>query len=100
MPLQVVGAVVSRGGGPDLAMDSLPKVGAATLLIVGGLDFDVLQLNKKAYGQLECEKKLEVVEGATHLFEEPGKMEIVSELAANWFEKYLTTVKYKICQEN
>lgn len=88
-----IGAVVSRGGRPDLAMDNLPKVEAPTLLIVGGLDQDVLQLNKEAYIQLECEKKLEVVEGATHLFEEPGKMEIVSELAANWFEKYLTAVK-------
>jgi putative phosphoribosyl transferase len=56
------------------------------------LDYDVLQLNKEAYIQLECEKKLEVVEGATHLFEEPGKMENVSELASNWFEKYLNMV--------
>jgi hypothetical protein len=60
---------------------------------VGSLDFDVLQLTRKAYEQLKCEKKLEVVEGATHLFEEPGKMEIVSALAGNWFEKYLTAVK-------
>ena len=91
--LPQVEAVVSRGGRPDLAMESLSKVTAPTLLVVGSLDYDVLQLNKEAYIQLECEKKLEVVEGATHLFEEPGKMEIVSELAGNWFEKYLTTVK-------
>ena len=87
-----INAVVSRGGRPDLAMDDLHHVEAPTLLIVGSLDYDVLQLNKEAYMQLECEKKLEVVEGATHLFEEPGKMENVSELAGNWFEKYLNTV--------
>ena len=91
--LPLVGAVISRGGRPDLAMEDLHNVEAPTLLIVGSLDYDVLQLNKEAYMKLECEKKLEVVDGATHLFEEPGKMEIVSELAANWFEKYLTVVK-------
>jgi alpha/beta superfamily hydrolase len=74
-------------------MDILKNVEAPTLLIVGSLDYDVLQLNKEAYMQLECEKKVEVVEGATHLFEEPGKMEIVSELAGNWFEKYLNQVQ-------
>lgn len=90
--LPQVKAVVSRGGRPDLAMADLSKVTSPTLLIVGSLDQDVLQLNKEAYMQLQCEKKLEVVNGATHLFEEPGKMEIVSELAGKWFEKYLTTV--------
>jgi len=90
-----IGAVVSRGGRPDLAMNNLPNVEAPTLLIVGSLDDDVLQLNKEAYEKLECEKKLEVVEGATHLFEEPGTMEIVSQLAGNWFEKYLTPVTVK-----
>ena len=84
--------VVSRGGRPDLAMENLPQVEAPTLLIVGSLDYDVLNLNKEAYIQLGGEKKLEVVDGATHLFEEPGKMEIVSELAGNWFEKHLTRV--------
>ena len=88
-----INAVVSRGGRPDLAMDDLHLVEAPTLLIVGSLDYDVLQLNKEAYIQLECEKKLEVVEGATHLFEESGKMEIVSEIAGNWFEKYLNQVR-------
>jgi dienelactone hydrolase len=83
-----VGAVVSRGGRPDLAMDHLAKVKAPTLLIVGSLDHDVLEMNRDAFKQLTCEKKLEVVQGATHLFEEPGKMEIVSELAGSWFEKY------------
>jgi len=88
-----VGAVVSRGGRPDLVMDILKHVEAPTLLIVGSLDVDVLQLNKAAYMRLVCKKKLELVEGATHLFEEPGKMEIVAELAGNWFEKYLSSVK-------
>lgn len=89
-----VGAVISRGGRPDLTpINDLNRVKAPTLLIVGGLDYDVLLLNKEAYLHLKCEKKLEVVEGATHLFEEPGKMEIVSELAGNWFEKYLSIVK-------
>ncbi|HEX6848014.1 MAG TPA: dienelactone hydrolase family protein [Chitinophagaceae bacterium] len=85
-------AVVSRGGRPDLAMTDLRKVKAPTLLIVGSLDYDVLQLNKEAFMKLECEKNLEVVKGATHLFEEPGKMEIVSELAGNWFEDHLIAV--------
>ena len=87
-----IGAVVSRGGRPDFAMDHLQSVEAPTLLIVGRLDTDVLELNKEAYSKLQCEKELEVVEGATHLFEEPGKMEIISELAAAWFEKYLSHI--------
>ncbi len=91
--LPQIGAVVSRGGRPDLAMDSLRMVKVPTLLIVGGLDRDVLELNKEAFTQLGGEKKLEVVGGASHLFEESGKMEIVSALAANWFEKYLVPVK-------
>ena len=85
-----ISVVVSRGGRPDLAMDDLENVEAPTLLIVGSLDYDVLQLNKKAYAKLKCEKKLEMVEGATHLFEEQGRMEKVCELAEAWFEKYLT----------
>jgi dienelactone hydrolase len=91
-----INAVVSRGGRPDLAMDDLPRVKTPVLLIVGSLDTEVLQLNREAYMRLAGEKKLEVVEGATHLFEERGKMEIVSMLASNWFEKYLipqTTLK-------
>lgn len=85
-------AVVSRGGRADLAYEDLHKVKAPTLLIVGSLDHDVLLLNKRAYAQLVCEKKLEVVEGATHLFEERGTMEKVCELAAEWFEKNLNRV--------
>lgn len=90
--LPQIKAVVSRGGRPDLAMDVLNNVKCPTLLIVGSMDFDVLQLNYNAFAALTCEKKLEVVEGATHLFEETGKMEIVSDLAANWFKKYFQPV--------
>lgn len=83
-------AVVSRGGRPDLAGNALMAVEAATLLIVGGEDRQVIDLNEQAYAHLNCEKKLEIVPGATHLFEEPGKLEIVAELATAWFKKYVT----------
>lgn len=91
--LQQVGAVVSRGGRPDLAMDMLSDVRAATLLIVGSLDTHVLQLNQKALAQLNGLKKLEIIPGASHLFEEPGTMEKVCVAAANWFQNYLQPVK-------
>jgi putative phosphoribosyl transferase len=84
-----VGAVVSRGGRPDLAGDALPKVKAATLLIVGGLDYPVIEMNKAAFAHLRCEKELKIVPGATHLFEEPGTLEQVADLAADWFKKHL-----------
>ena len=84
-----VGAVVSRGGRPDLAEDALAQVKSPTLLIVGGLDDVVIDLNRQAYRQLKCEKKLEIVRGATHLFEEPGTLEEAARLATAWFEKYL-----------
>jgi putative phosphoribosyl transferase len=84
-----VHAVVSRGGRPDLAGEALPLVQSPTLLIVGGCDEEVLRLNEHAYAQLRCEKDLEVVPRATHLFEEPGAMEEVSRLAARWFQKHL-----------
>ena len=87
--LPQIGAVVCRGGRPDLAMNELHLLTAPTLLIVGSLDQDVLQLNIKAYLEMNGVKKLNVVEGATHLFEEPDKMEIVADLAVNWFKKYL-----------
>ncbi|HEY7305817.1 MAG TPA: dienelactone hydrolase family protein [Bryobacteraceae bacterium] len=83
-------AVVSRGGRPDLAGTSLPLVKAPTLLIVGGDDHAVLELNKQALGALQCEKKLEIVPGATHLFEEPGSLEQVAGLASAWFEHYFS----------
>lgn len=82
-------AVVSRGGRPDLADDVLDQVKSPTLLIVGGNDFGVIELNESAYRKLQCEKKLEIVEGATHLFEEPGALEQVAEKAKEWFKKYL-----------
>ncbi len=84
-----VNAVVSRGGRPDLAAEYLRQVQAPTLLIVGGDDTEVLELNRQALKLIPSEKKLEVVPGATHLFEEPGKLQEVSKLAINWFEKYL-----------
>lgn len=84
-----VKAVVCRGGRPDLATQALPEVTAATLLIVGSLDPDVIELNKQAYTMLTCKKKMEIVEGASHLFEEPGKLHQVAQLAAEWFEQNL-----------
>ena len=80
-----VGAVVSRGGRPDLADGALPKVQAATLLIVGGNDDVVIELNEQARDRMRCEVKLEIVPGATHLFEEPGALEKVAKLASDWF---------------
>jgi pimeloyl-ACP methyl ester carboxylesterase len=87
---QIIGAVVSRGGRPDLAADSLPLVKAPTLLIVGGLDYPVIEMNRNAYARLSCEKEIEIVSGATHLFEEPGTLDQVAHLAAKWFQKHLT----------
>lgn len=87
--LQHVFAVVSRGGRPDLAMDELPNVQASTLFIVGSLDQEVLELNLNAMQKLNCEKRLEIVEGATHLFEEEGKLEEVAKLAVSWFIDHL-----------
>ena len=84
-----VGAVVSRGGRPDLAGEHLAKVQAPTLLIVGSRDVPVIPLNEDALGQLRCAKKLEIVPGASHLFEEPGTLEVVSRLASSWFARYL-----------
>lgn len=84
-----VAAVVSRGGRPDLAGERLADVKAPTLLIVGSRDVPVIPLNEDAYAQLRCAKKLEVVPGASHLFEEPGTLEVVSRLASSWFLRYL-----------
>ena len=86
---QDVGAVVSRGGRPDLAGDALPKVQAPTLLIVGGNDDIVIELNEMARDQMRCEVKLEIIPGATHLFEEPGALEQVAKLASDWFSLHL-----------
>ncbi|HEV8524851.1 MAG TPA: alpha/beta hydrolase [Terriglobales bacterium] len=87
--LPQVAAIVSRGGRPDLAGDSLERVQAPTLLIVGGDDVAVLELNREAMRHLHCEKRLEIIPGASHLFEEPGKMEEVARLARMWFEGHL-----------
>jgi putative phosphoribosyl transferase len=86
-----VAAIVSRGGRPDLAGPALTKVTAATLLIVGGDDPEVLSLNKAAYRRLSCTRRLEIVSGATHLFEEPGTLEAVVALARAWFEHHLAS---------
>jgi len=85
------GAVVSRGGRPDLAGDALPKVQAPTLLIVGGNDDIVIELNEQARDRMRCEVKLEIIPGATHLFEEPGTLEKVAELASDWFVRHIGT---------
>ena len=84
-------AVVSRGGRPDLAIRHLAAVTAPTLLIVGGNDYGVIELNEKAYRVLRCEKSLKIIPGATHLFEEPGTLEQVADLAADWFKHHLAT---------
>ena len=84
-----VSAVVSRGGRPDLAAEALKRVKAPTLLIVGGNDFDVLELNRDALEQLRCEARIEIIPGATHLFEEPGTLEQVVAAAARWFTDHL-----------
>jgi dienelactone hydrolase len=84
-----IGAVVSRGGRPDLAMSALERVQSPTLLIVGGLDDIVIDLNQEAYGKLKAEKHLAIIPGATHLFEEPGTLQEVARLAADWFKRHL-----------
>ncbi len=88
---EVVRAVVSRGGRPDLAAEALTGVRAPTLLIVGGHDREVLALNESALAQLRCDKRLEIVPGATHLFEEPGALEQVAGLAGDWFARLLVS---------
>lgn len=85
-----IAAVVSRGGRPDLAHDALKQITAPTLLIVGGNDYQVIQLNREAYDLIDAEKQLSIIPGATHLFEEPGALEQVAALAADWFKKYFS----------
>jgi pimeloyl-ACP methyl ester carboxylesterase len=88
-----IGAIVSRGGRPDLAADYLPGVKAPTLLIVGGDDEPVIEMNREALALLRCEKRLDIVPGATHLFAEAGTLEEVARLAADWFQQYLVREK-------
>jgi pimeloyl-ACP methyl ester carboxylesterase len=90
MKPDIVRAVVSRGGRPDLAGPALKDVKAPTLFIVGGNDTQVIRLNEKALAQMSVERKLEIVPGATHLFEEAGTLETVALLASRWFLAYLT----------
>ncbi|MFC0008370.1 dienelactone hydrolase family protein [Devosia nitrariae] len=89
-PGSPVAAVVSRGGRPDLALDWIPDVRAPTLLLVGSLDGPVIDMNRTALAALATEKRLVIVEGAGHLFEEPGTLDRVIEEAANWFQTHLT----------
>jgi putative phosphoribosyl transferase len=92
---ELIEAVVSRGGRPDLAGDALPDVKAPTLLIVGGEDQVVIELNRQAYSWLRTEKELKIIRGATHLFEEPGALEQVSHLASDWFLKCFHSVPHR-----
>jgi len=87
-----IGAVVSRGGRTDLAGDALSKVKAPTLLIVGGEDRVVIELNEQARAQMKCECKIDIVPGATHLFEEPGALEKVAKLASDWFLNHIDRI--------
>ncbi|MGE0127385.1 MAG: dienelactone hydrolase family protein [Blastocatellales bacterium] len=84
-----IGAVVSRGGRPDLAGDELPLVKSPTLLIIGGNDQQVIELNQDAYARMRCEKEMRIIPGATHLFEEPGALQDVAHFATAWFRKHL-----------
>lgn len=86
-------AVVSRGGRPDLVLDDLKRIKVPTLLIVGSLDRVVIELNEQAFKSLNCYKKLEIIDGATHLFEEPGKLEEVADLASKWFIEHVVNAK-------
>lgn len=88
-----INAVVSRGGRPDLAAHALPLIKAPTLLLVGGFDYEVISLNEQAYSLLTCEKELKIVEDASHLFDEPGKLEEVAMHADNWFHEHLNTIR-------
>lgn len=88
---KTIKAVVSRGGRPDLAITELPMVSAPTLLIVGSLDVPVIGMNKMAYDELESVKEMKIIHGATHLFEEPGKLQEVADLAIEWYKKYFAT---------
>ena len=82
-------AIVSRGGRPDLAGDSLSEIVVPTLFLVGSLDRQVIKLNNQAFNKLKCEKEIQIIEGASHLFEEPGKLNEVAQIAIEWFEKHL-----------
>ncbi len=97
---KIVGAIVSRGGRPDLAGPTLRYVRAPTLLVVGGNDLQVIDLNRWAFAQLRCEKQLAIVTGATHLFEEPGALDEVARLAREWFVRYLIATEERAIGAN
>ncbi len=97
---KIVGAVVSRGGRPDLAGPALGHVRAPTLLIVGGNDLQVIDLSRWAFAHLRCEKQLVIVPGATHLFEEPGALDEVARLAREWFVRYLIATEERAIGTN
>ncbi|MGZ3919936.1 MAG: alpha/beta hydrolase, partial [Bacteroidia bacterium] len=88
-----ISAVISRGGRPDLAENELAKVKSPTLLIVGSLDTEVIILNDMAYQKLNCDKEMIIIEGASHLFEEPGKLKEVATISASWFNKKFVNFK-------
>ncbi len=90
-----IAAIVSRGGRPDLARDALARVQAPTLLIVGGDDHEVIRLNQLAFDRLRCEKALQIVEGAAHLFEEPGTLDEVVRLAGDWFLRHVSRGRFE-----
>jgi dienelactone hydrolase len=92
---ELAGALVSRGGRPDLAGPALGRVQAPTLLIVGGADLPVIAMNRDAFAQLRCQKRLAIVPGASHLFEEPGAMEQVAHLARDWFVEHLAPLEVR-----
>lgn len=92
-------AVVSRGGRPDLAASKLSQVTSPTLLLVGDLDSMVIDLNREAYEKLKCEKKMELIPGASHLFEEPGTLQQVARLATNWFTSHTPSVRRKVSKQ-
>jgi len=94
----IVNTIVSRGGRPDLAMDALPKVRASTLFIVGSLDKEVLELNHQAFDKLNCEKRMEVIKNASHLFEEPGTLQKVATKATEWFKIHLENTENILAQ--
>lgn len=96
---QRVGAIVSRGGRPDLAREALPRVQAPTLLLVGALDTQVIELNRQAFALLRGEKRLELIAGATHLFEEPGTLEQVAHYAQEWFTRHLGATQSALAGE-
>ena len=94
-----VGAVVSRGGRPDLAGEALDQIRTPTLLVVGGIDFVIIELNEQAFARLKGPKALEIIPGASHLFPEPGAMEAVIQYAGSWFQRHLgspSTVKQNV----